>query len=153
MQEKAFFSELCKDTAFIDALKNRYAFLRKNYLNDQYMFAMIDETEAYLKSARAREWYRWAADYYDGSYDNPGNYYLNDYEYHGEIISRFNDNYDQEIYNIKVYLSNHGKLIQSRLTDLYDETTVTGGFKGNIGVFLFILGALFFIPSILINRK
>lgn len=153
MQEKDFFSELCKDTAFIDALKNRYAFLQKNYLNDKYMFAMIDETEAYLKSARAREWYRWAADYYDATDDNPGNYYLDDYEYHGEVISRFNDNYDQEIYNIKVYLSNHGKVIQSRLTYLYDETTVTGGFKGNIGVFLFILGALFFIPSIIINRK
>lgn len=153
MQEKAFFKQLCQDSTFVDRLKTRYASLQKDYLNDQYMFSMIDETLQYLKSARVREWYRWAENYYDSSGENPGNYYLDNYVMNGETISRFNDNYDQEIYNIKVYLSKHGKNMQILLTQLRDGTTITTGMKGYTGLFLFVIGVLFFVPSILIHRK
>ncbi|MBQ1172785.1 MAG: CotH kinase family protein [Lachnospiraceae bacterium] len=153
MQEKTFFKQLCQDKKFVNLLKSRYASLRRRYLNDEYIFSMIDETTKYLNSAREREWYRWAADYYDSTYENPGNYYLSDYEFNGETVSRFNDDYDQEIYNIKVYLSKHGKNMQILLTQLNDQTTIVTGLKGNTTFFLFVIIALFLIPSILINRK
>lgn len=153
MQEKPLFKQLCKDSEFVNLLKTRYAIYRKDYFNDQYMFSLMDETTKYLKSAREREWYRWAADYCDPDTENLGNFYLNDYEYRGEIISRFNDDYNQEIYNIKVYLSKHGKNVQILLTQLNDQTTLTTGLKGNRALFLFVVAALFFIPSIIINRK
>lgn len=153
MQDKTFFKQLCTDKTFLRQLKKRYSQLESVYLNDKYMIALIDETTNYLKSARVREWYRWGADYLDDSGANPGNYYLTDYQLNGERISRFNDNYDQEIYNIKVYLSRHGKVIQSEITALEDDATVTSGIAGQVTLILIMVCVLFFIPSIIINRK
>lgn len=153
MQDRAFFKQLSSDTVFIDKLKNRYSQLRAAYLNDENIFSIIDETTTYLNEARAREWYRWAADYNDGSGENVGNYYLQDYKKGGIVISRFNDNYNQEIYNIKTYLSIHGGVIQRELSGLKTLCTTTTGYKGQMTLFLIIVMILFLIPSIIINRK
>lgn len=153
MQDRAFFAQLSTDTVFVDKLKNRYSQLRASYLNDEYIFAIIDETTNYLQEARAREWYRWAADYNDGSGEKKGNYYLQDYKKGGVIISRFNDDYNQELYNIKTYLSLHGSAIQRELSGLKTLCTVTTGYKGQMTLFLIIVMILFLIPSIIINRK
>lgn len=153
MQDRAFFKQLSSDTVFIDKLKNRYSQLRAAYLNDENIFSIIDETTTYLNEARAREWYRWAADYNDGSGENVGNYYLQDYKKGGIVISRFNDNYNQEIYNIKTYLSIHGGVIQRELSGLKTLCTTTTGYKGQMTLFLIVVMILFLIPSIIINRK
>ena len=122
-------------------------------MNDNYIFSVIDETTAYLQEARAREWHRWAADYYDGSGENRGNYYLQDYQKEGITISRFNDDYNQEIYNIKTYLSIHGGIIQRELSGLRTLCTITTGYKGQMTLILIVVMILFLIPSVIINRK
>ena len=153
MQDRAFFAQLSQDTVFVDKLKKRYSELRAAYLNDNYVFSVIDETTAYLQEARAREWHRWAADYYDGSGENRGNYYLQDYQKEGITISRFNDDYNQEIYNIKTYLSIHGGIIQRELSGLRTLCTITTGYKGQMTLILIVVMILFLIPSVIINRK
>ncbi len=152
MQDKEFFENLIKDSTFVGQLKKRYSTLQTMYLNDDYIFGIIDETTEYLRSARAREWYRWAGDYLDPE-DRHGNYHLDDYTKEGITISRFNDDYDQEIYNIKTYLSLHGKVIQSELTAIERGCVYTTGLKGEMTMMFLITCALFAVPSILINRK
>ncbi|MBP5554696.1 MAG: CotH kinase family protein [Lachnospiraceae bacterium] len=152
MQDKEFFENLIKDSTFVGQLKKRYSTLQTMYLNDDYIFGIIDETTEYLRSARAREWYRWAGDYLDPE-ERHGNYHLDDYTKEGMTISRFNDDYDQEIYNIKTYLSLHGKVIQSELTAIERGCVYTTGLKGEMTMMFLITCALFAVPSILINRK
>ena len=103
-QTKPFFEQLTNDARFIDLLKERYGELREGPLSEEHILAVMDETDEYLTSAREREWYRWAEDYLDGSFGNRHNYYLQPYVVDGVVISRFNDDYEQELYNIKNYL-------------------------------------------------
>lgn len=152
-QTKPFFEQLSKDTRFIDALKERYNELRKDVLSEEHIAAVIDETEEYLTSAREREWYRWAEDYLDGSFSNMHNYYLQDYTMEDVVISRFNDEYEQELYNIKTYLRKHGNAIQTELTKLYDSAEFHTGIKNENELFLLMIMLLFLLPSVLINRK
>lgn len=152
-QTKPFFEQLSKDKRFIDCLKERYSALRKGALSEEHIFAVMDETVAHLKSAREREWYRWAADYEDGSFTNPHNYYLQDYVKDDVVISRFNDEYEQELYNIRTYLHKHGNAIQTELTKLYDLAEFNTSIKNENELLLLIMVALFLVPSILINRR
>ena len=152
-QTKPFFEQLCKDERFITCLKERYAVLRDGILSEKHVFGIIDEAKAYLKSAQVREWYRWAQDYEDGSFSRAGNYYLLDYEKDGVIISRFNDKYEQELYNIRTYLHKHGNIIQTELTKLYDLAEYNTSIKNENELFLLIIMTLFLVPSFLINRK
>ena len=152
-QVKPFFRELTNDSRFIDALKTRYSELRDGPLAYEHIVDVIEETKAYLTSAREREWYRWADDYLDGSFQNIHNYYLKDYIVDDVTISRFNDDYDQELYNIKNYLYKHGNIIQSELTGLYGLAEFNTSLKNYNELFLLIILVLFLIPSVLINRK
>lgn len=152
-QTKPFFEQLTKDKRFIDCLKERYSALRKGVLSEEHIFSVMDETVAHLKSAREREWYRWAADYEDGSFNNPHNYYLQDYIKDDVVISRFNDDYEQELYNIRTYLHKHGNAIQTELTKLYDLAEFNTSIKNEKELLLLIMVALFLVPSILINRR
>ncbi|MBO5210288.1 MAG: CotH kinase family protein [Lachnospiraceae bacterium] len=152
-QTKPFFEQLSKDTRFIDCLKERYSELRKGPLSEEHVFAVIDETDEYLTSAREREWHRWAADYMDDSMSSMYNYYLQDYEKEDVIISRFNDDYDQELYIIRNYLHKHGNAIQTELTKLYDLAEYNSSMKNENELFLLVIMVLFLVPSILINRK
>lgn len=152
-QTKPFYDRLTLDSRFIDALKARYGELRKGPLSEQHIIDVIDETCEHLTSAREREWYRWAADYMDGSFTNRHNYYLQNYIVDNVVISRFNDDYDQEIYNIKNYLHKHGNCIQTELTKLYALAEYNTGMKNENELFLLIIMSLFLIPSVLINRK
>lgn len=152
-QTKPFFEQLSKDTRFINCLKERYSELRKGPLSEEHVFAVMDETKQYLTSAREREWYRWAEDYLDDSFSSMYNYYLQDYIVDDVTISRFNDNYDQELYIIRNYLHKHGNAIQSELTKLYDLAEFNSSLKNENELFLLVIMVLFLVPSILINRK
>lgn len=152
-QTKPFFEQLSKDKRFIDCLKTRYSVLRKDALSEEHVFAVMDEAAAYLKSAREREWYRWAADYEDGSFANPHNYYLQDYVKDDVVISRFNEQYEQELYTIRTYLHKHGNIMQQELTKLYDSAEFNTSIKNENELLLVIVIALFLVPSILINRR
>ena len=152
-QTKPLFDRLSMDKRFIDCLKERYAALRKDTLSEEHVFDVMDETVMYLKSARQREWYRWEADYLDGSFTNPHNYYLQDYVKDNVTVSRFNDQYEQELYTIRTYLHKHGNVIQIELTKLYDLAEYNTSLKNENELFLLIIMMLFLVPSILINRK
>lgn len=152
-QTKPMFDRLSKDKRFIDCLKERYAVLRKGALSEEHVFDVMNEAVAYLKSARQREWYRWEADYKDNSFTNPHNYYLQDYVQDNVTVSRFNDQYDQELYTIRTYLHKHGNAIQIELTKLYDSAEYNTSLKNENELFLLIIMMLFLVPSILINRK
>lgn len=152
-QTKPFYEQLTKDKRFLDCLKKRYSELRKGVLSEEHVFAVMDEAVDYLVSAREREWYRWAADYKDGSFDNPHNYYLQDYEKDDVVISRFNDDYEQELYVIRTYLHKHGNVIQTELTKLYDSAEYNTSINNENELLLLIIMMLFLVPSFLINRR
>ncbi|MDE5698456.1 MAG: CotH kinase family protein [Lachnospiraceae bacterium] len=153
-QERPLFDRLSKDKRFVRLLQSRYAVLRKGALSHEHVCDVIDETTAYIRSAREREWYRWAADYYDDSGTNGNNYYLLDYlDDDNMLVSRFNDNYDQELYNIKTYLYKHGRAIQTELRVLERSTIYDTSIRSENGLFLLIIMLLFFMPSVIIIRK
>ncbi len=152
-QTKPLFDRLTKDERFLRCLKDRYAELRKGALSEKHIYAVMDEVTGYLKNAREREWYRWAADYMDGSFTNPHNYYLQDYEKDDRIISRFNDRYDQELYIIRTYFHKHGQAIQTELSKLEIIAVYDTSIRNENELLLLILLSLFLIPSLLINRK
>lgn len=152
-QTKPLFERLTKDRRFIDRLKERYSVLRKGVLSEDHVFKVVDESVDYLASAREREWYRWEADYKDGSFANPHNYYLQDYERDNVIVSRFNDEYEQELYTIRTYLHKHGSAISIELTKLYDLAEYNTSLKNENELLLLIMMLLFLVPSILINRR
>lgn len=152
-QEKPFYEKLCRDERFIDRVKARYAVLRKSVLSEDHVFGVMEETVRYLRSAQEREWYRWAADYEDGTMENPHNYYLQDIEKDGVIISRFQDEYEQELYTIRSYLHKHGNVIQSELTKLYDLAEYDTSIKNENELLLIVVMVLFLTPALLIDRK
>ncbi len=152
-QERQFFKQLSKDKRFVEQLQARYAELRKGALKEEHVDMVIDEAVAYIKSARLREWNRWAKDYEDDSGRNPHNYYLRDYMIDDMVVSRFNDNYDQEIYTIKVYLHKHGRVIPTELVKLQEMATVDTSIRSESGLFLLVIMILFLIPSISLIRK
>ena len=152
-QTKPIFAQLAKDKKFIDALKKRYAQLRKGVLSEEHVFEVMDEAVNYLKSARVREWTRWKADYEDSSFTNLHNYYLQDYEKDNVIISRFNDNYDQELYNIRTYLHKHGTAISIEIPKLNDLAEFDTSLKSENELLFLIVMILFLVPSIIINRQ
>ena len=152
-QERAFFDRLTLDIRFVRKLEKRYAKLRNGTLNEDHINAVIDETVAYIDSARQREWYRWAADYEDGSGENWHNYTLLSYEKNGMLVERFNDNYDQEIYNIKVYLHKHGKFIGTELRVLERTTCFDSSLGNRRELFLCLVMILFFVPAVMLLRK
>ncbi len=152
-QTKPLFEQLCRDERFIDCLKERYSVLRRSILSEEHVLESIAEIRAYTKNAQQREWYRWAEDYLDGSFSNMHNYYLEDYTRDGIVISRFNDAYEQEIYNIRTYLHKHGNAIQTELTKLYDLAEFNSSLKNERELFLLIVLVLFLLPSVLIHRK
>lgn len=153
-QERPFFDRLTKDRRFVNLLQSRYAELQKDTLSYAHICDVIDETAAYIRSAREREWYRWAKDYYDDSGRLPGNYYLNDYlDDDLMLVDRFNDNYDQEIYTIKVYLDKHGRAMQTELQILEKSVTRDTSVRNERELFLLIILILFFLPSVMVIRK
>ena len=121
-QERPFFDRLCKDRRFVELLQSRYMKLQRTALNEEHIGDVIDEAVAHIRSAREREWHRWIADYGDDSGENWHNYYLQDYiDDDGTQVSRFNDDYVQEIYNIKVYLHKHGRAMETQLRYLEES--------------------------------
>ena len=89
----------------------------------------------------------------DSSFTNPHNYYLQDYVKDNVTVSRFNNQYEQELYTIRTYLHKHGNVIQIELTKLYDLAEYNTSLKNENELFLLIIMMLFLVPSILINRK
>ena len=152
-QEKPLFRQLVKDRTFLDRLCRRYSQLRETSLSYDHIVTLMEQTTAYLVNARQREWYRWVANYTDDSYSHIGSYYLQPYELEGYTLDRFNDDYDQELYTIRVYLNKHGAAISTELPKLYDLATVSSGARNEKTLLLCLSLLIFLMPAILINRR
>lgn len=152
-QTRDIYAQICNDKKFMKLLKNRFAYLRQNHLSEEHLFDVIDETTAYLKSAQIREWYRWADDYLDPTQDNPGNYHLASYEKDGVTLSRYTDEYMDEIYVIKNFIQKHGKIVQVDLGGLLDGAEFDTSVEGIRELLLIAALMLLIIPSYLIQRK
>lgn len=152
-QEREFYDRLTLDSRFIEVLEERYAVLRRDTLSEEHVNAVMDEAVAYIHSARRREWARWADDYEDGSGTNWHNYTLQSYEQDGLVIDRFNDNYDQEIYNIKTYLHKHGRAIGIELKTLEKSTCYDSSLGNRRELFLCLVMTLFFVPAVALLRR
>ena len=100
-----------------------------------------------------REWYRWADDYLDPTDDNSGNYHLASYEKDGVTLSRFTDDYMDEIYVIKNFIQKHGKVIQVDLGYILDSAEYDTSVEGIRELLLIAALLLLIIPSYLIQRK
>ena len=152
-QTQTFYAELCNDKKFIRKLKTRYSKLRERSLSEEHIFNVIDETVSYLKSAQVREWYRWAADYYDDSNKNAGNFQLQSYIRDGVLLKRLSDEYTEEIYVIKKYISEHGSVIKNDLKK-WEGTAKLDTTTGGLPALLFLaMMTLLLLPSYLISRK
>ena len=147
------YTQICNDKKFMKQLKSRFAYLRQYHLSEEHLFDVIDETTAYLKSAQVREWYRWADDYLDPTDDNSGNYHLASYEKDGVTLSRFTDDYMDEIYVIKNFIQKHGKVIQVDLGYILDSAKYDTSVEGIRELLLIAALLLLIIPSYLIQRK
>lgn len=147
------YTQICNDKKFMKQLKSRFAYLRQYHLSEEHLFDVIDETTAYLKSAQVREWYRWADDYLDPTDDNSGNYHLASYEKDGVTLSRFTDDYIDEIYVIKNFIQKHGKVIQVDLGYILDSAEYDTSVEGIRELLLIAALLLLIIPSYLIQRK
>lgn len=152
-QEKPLFRQLVKDRTFLDRLCRRYSQLRETSLSYDHIVTLMEQTTAYLVNARQREWYRWAANYTDDSFSHIGSYYLQPYELEGYTLDRFNDDYDQELYTIRVYLNKHAAAISTELPKLYDLATVSSGARNEKTLLLCLSLLIFLMPAILINRR
>jgi hypothetical protein len=152
-QTRDIYAQICNDKKFMKLLKNRFAYLRQNQLSEEHIFDVIDETTAYLKSAQVREWYRWADDYLDPTADNPGNYHLESYTKDDVTLSRFTDDYLDEIYVIKSFIQKHGKMVQVDLGKLFEGAEYDTSVGGIRELLLIAALLLLIIPSYLIQRK
>ena len=153
MTEKPFFRQLVQDKRFLGLLQSRYAALRRSTLSEDHVFALLEEGAACLRSARQREWFRWARDYLDGSGTNPNNYYLSAYEEQGVTLDRFNTSYPQELNIIKAYLRRHGRAIPVELKKRFDVAQTRSGLGGENVLFLTAAMLLLAVPSYLISRR
>ncbi len=147
------FKELCNDKRFCRKLKSRYTSLRAGALSEEHLFNVIDEIVAYLKAAQVREWYRWADDYLDDTGLNPNNYTLSDIVVNGITLSRFTDEYTDEIYVIKKYIHEHGDMIQQDLTGILGSARVDTTVGGIRELMFIAMITLVLLPSYIIQRK
>ncbi len=152
-QTEPLYIELFQDKEFIRKIKNRYNQLRSGALAEEHVFAIVDEAFNYLKSAQARDFYRWQEQYMTSEGQDNSRYILEPYEIDGVVFNRFNTNYAQEMIVIKNYLHKHGSYIQEDLDSFIDLAQIDTRNK-NIREFWFVaIMTLFLAPSYLIMRK
>ena len=152
MQTRAIYEELVKDDRFLNLLMERYISLRRTTLSDDHLAETIDNAAAYIDSARQREWYRWYDSYFNEDY-NVTSYKLNDIVKDGILVSRYNDDYDQEILIIKTYLRKHAADIPENIKYLKEDAEFTTDIKGYNVLVLFGVLILFAVPSIILSKK
>lgn len=153
MTQKPIFRQLLRDWQFVALLENRYARLRRDTLSEEHVLGVIDEAIAYLRSAQKREWFRWRADYLDGSGNNHHNYYLAPYQEGDVTLNRFTREYDQACYVIRAYLRTHGQSIAGELKKLEAGAELTSGPTGQSSALLAAVLLLFAAPSLILFRR
>ncbi|MBQ7488770.1 MAG: hypothetical protein IJT77_14870, partial [Clostridia bacterium] len=109
---------------------------------DDVVYRTIDEARDYLAIARQRDDYRWRQRDTDtgvAAIYRPGTIESNEYE--------------RDLYRIKAYLTEHASEVRNTLALIEEEQRIEMRFTGGNTLLLFVSLVLFFIPSILVNRK
>ena len=68
-------------------------------------------------------------------------------------LGRFTTQYEQELYNIRTYLSKHSAKISVELKKLKDFTTFDTDAESINGLLLAIVMVMFLLPSYILNRR
>ena len=105
-----WFEQMLQDPAFINAIVERYAELRKSILSDKSIETFVSQTIEYLGNAVERDWARWGYYYIDGNYLKPDLY---------DKKERNTKNYQEEVEKILNVLSEHGGWMDEHLDSLY----------------------------------
>ncbi len=141
-EQQLFLGKMIKDNGFVTRLLRRFVELRRTVLQEGTVYSIIDETRNYLKCAKQRDDYRWGR---TEKSDGVSAIYRS-----GTIES---NEYERDLYRIKAYLTKHASEIRSTFAAIEEEERIAMRFEGGNGLLLFVALVLFFIPSILINRK
>ena len=137
-----FFSDLASENSFVAAFLRRFVELRRTVLRDEVVYRTIDEARDYLLIAKQRDDYRWrgrdtdtgvAAIYRTGTIES--------------------NEYERDLYRIKSYLTEHASAVRDTFALIEEEQRIKMRFTGGNTLLLFVSLVLFFIPSILVNRK
>ena len=137
-----FLEDLVADSSFVSQFLDRFVELRRTVLRDQVIFAFIDEARDYLSVAKQRDDRRWRGD--ETTTEIPAIYRS------GSIES---NNYELDLYRIKSYLTTHATEVRTHFAKIEEEQRIASRFTSGNTLLLFVSLVLFFIPSILINRK
>ncbi|MBQ9010089.1 MAG: CotH kinase family protein, partial [Clostridia bacterium] len=141
-EHQLFLSDMIRDNGFVSRLLRRFVELRRTVLREESVYQIIDETRNFLKCAKQRDDYRWAR-----SEESEG---ISAIYRNGTIEST---EYERDLYRIKAYLTKHASEIRNTFAKIEEEQRIAMRFEGGNGLLLFVALVLFFIPSILINRK
>lgn len=125
MADSELFADLMKRGDFLRELQGRYVELRQSALRANTVYATINEASAYLSAAMVRNQARWGG----------------------------GDEWQQDLYRLKTYLSEHGKAISDRLKERIEVDRKANEGQGGNTIFFVISLLLFFIPCILVNRR
>lgn len=146
---KPWFQQLCQDKAFVDALQDRYAELRRTILSWDHINGKIDEIIAHLGGAQEREWARWGH-----WYTTQNQYSLQDYVTDsGEVLYRNAVHFEDEIFRLKSALYDHGNAIPDAL-EILEGSCIwdTGGTSWRAWLLL-LAAAVFFIPAYYVGYR
>lgn len=99
---KTWYSMLVKDEYFTDKVIERYHYLRKNYLNEEYLLNYIDEITKYLGDAIDRNYSVWG------------------YTFNGQddfFIDKGRDakSYEDAVLDLKYHIINRGKFLDENI--------------------------------------
>lgn len=119
-QDKAWYNMLLKDDKFVDKVINRYHYLRKNYLSDDYIQNYIDDTIHYLGDAINRNFEVWGFSFTET--ENMLRPYERNYKSHKEALTQ-----------VKKFLTRRGKWMDENIELLkkYSHTSVNKLYEGD----------------------
>lgn len=102
MQGKTWYHMLMKDQDFTDEIIKRYKYLRKNYLNEEYLLNYIDEITEYLGDAIERNYSVWGY-----TFDRQDEFFLDN--------GRDAENYDEALTELKHHIINRGRFLDKNI--------------------------------------
>lgn len=145
MEVRSYLDALLKVPGFAERVESRYHELRKTVLSQEYLESFIDQTQAFLGNAAARDASRWDAVFAAALPEL-------EEEETGLTVDRTVSSSQEESQRIKDVLALHGEYLDENIQSLerYTDTWIYGGQNANFLSILFILA--FFISIVLIQR-
>ena len=127
MNQRPWFDRLLEDINFSNKVVNRYKYLRKNYISDEYLLNLIDETVILIGDAANRNFNKWSIDLCNQAefFEFSGGKYEDNYE---DFLKKnekllINDNrksksYEEEISLMKKFIVKRGKWMDENIDSL-----------------------------------